>query len=200
MKRIHYFSGLFLTIFIGLHLFNHCTSVLGVESHITWMERFRWVYRNLLVETFLLLSVFIQVISGLRLFFSKRKKSLSFWPKVQLWSGVYMAFFLLIHVTAVLVGRTVLDLDTNFYFGAAGLNSYPVNLFFIPYYGMAILSFFGHIASIHAQKMPRSLFGITPNHQATLILGLGFLTLLIIFFGLTNGFSGIDLPENYQLF
>ena len=199
MKRIHYFSGLTITLFIVLHLFNHAISVLGIENHIELMDKLRLVYRHPILETILLIAVLVQIISGLKLFFSKRKLVKGFYQKLQIWSGLYLAFFFLIHVGAVLSGRYILELDTNFYFGAAGLNTFPFNLFFIPYYGLAILAFFGHIAAIHFQKMKQEIFGLTIAQQSRLILGIGVLLLVIILYGLTNGFKGIEIPAAYNI-
>jgi hypothetical protein len=92
-----------------------------------------------------------------------------------------------------------LHLDTNFYFGVAGLNSFPTNLFFIPYYGLAIISFFGHIASIHSKKMKKSFLGLSPNRQATLILIFALILTLTIFYGLTNHFNGVTIPKEYNI-
>ena len=199
IKEVHFISGLTITIFIGFHLFNHLVSVFGAENHIELMDKFRLVYRNSIVETILLTTVFIQIISGLNLFLSKRKLVIGVYEKLQIWTGLYLAFFLLIHVGAVLTGRHILKLDTNFYFGVAGLNTFPLNLFFIPYYGLAILSFFGHIAAIHYQKMKKKLFGLTIEQQSNLILIKGIIVTVIILFGLTNGFTGVEIPEEYNI-
>lgn len=199
IKRLHYFSGIVLSLFIGLHLFNHFWSIFGPNSHIALMESLRVVYRNPVIEGVLLLAVIIQIISGLSLFFKKRKSLTGFYDKLQLWTGMYMAFFLLIHVGAVLTGRFILKLDTNFYFGVAGLNTFPFNLFFIPYYGLAVLSFFGHVASIHFQKMKKNIFRLSPRKQAVIILGIGCIYLVINFYGLTNGFQGIEIPSVYHV-
>ncbi|MFK8101111.1 MAG: hypothetical protein AB8G15_01250 [Saprospiraceae bacterium] len=199
LKNIHYYSGIVLTIFIGLHLFNHAMSIFGIGTHLAVMENLRLFYRNLLVETILGLAVLTQITSGIRLVWKKRKMETSFFERLQMWSGLYLAFFLVIHVSAILVGRFILKLDTNFYFGAAGLNHFPFNLFFIPYYGLAILSFFGHIASIHAQKMRKTILGFSPDQQAKMILVKGVLLCILIFYGLTNGFTGIELPAGYEV-
>lgn len=200
IKRLHYFSGIILSLFIGLHLFNHFWSIFGPNSHIALMESLRVVYRNPVIEGVLLLAVIIQIISGLSLLFFKKRKSLTgFYDKLQLWTGMYIAFFLLIHVGAVLTGRFILKLDTNFYFGVAGLNTFPFNLFFIPYYGLAVLSFFGHVASIHFQKMKKNIFGLSPRKQAVIILGIGCIYLVVTFYGLTNGFQGIEIPSAYHV-
>ena len=199
MKRIHYFSGLTLTLFIGIHLANHFASFWGAESHIEFMEMVRPIYRNVIIETLLLLAVGVQIISGIKLLRTKRKVINGFYEKLQLRTGLYMAFFLLIHVGAVLSGRFILDLDTNFYFGVAGLNTFPFNLFFLPYYGFAILSFFGHIASIHHAKMNTELFGFSVKRQSNLILFTGIVLTLSLMYGLTNGFSGVEIPEEYHI-
>ena len=199
MKRIHYFSGFIITVFVFLHLFNHLYSFVGVESHIELMNSLRVVYRNVIVESVLLLAVLFQIISGIRLFIKKVKQVSNFFEKLQVWSGLYLALFFLIHLSAVLGGRFILELDTNFYFGAAGLNTFPFNLFFIPYYGLAIVSFFGHISAVHALKMKGDLFGVNSRQQAFVILGLGVVLTGALFYGLTNGFQGVLIPEDYML-
>lgn len=198
-KKVHRTSGLILTIFVGLHLFNHLCAVFGADTHIAVMNDLRVIYRNAIVETFLLITVFAQIVSGLTLYKANRKTAVTAFEKLHVWTGLYLAAFLLIHVGAVLVGRYFLHLDTNFYFGVAGINSFPANLFFIPYYGFAIFSFTGHIASIHSKKMKRKIFSLTPNRQATIILIFGILLTLAIFYGLTNHFTEVAIPKEYNI-
>lgn len=174
-------------------------SLWGPETHIEWMTALRKVYRNPLFESLLLLAVLAQVISGIKLYFSKRKIANIFFVKLQIWTGLYLAFFLLMHVSAVMVGRYVLALDTNFYFGVAGLNVFPFNLFFVPYYALAIIAFFGHVAAIHSQKMKKSLGGLSPDRQAKIILYTGLALTLVILYGLTGGFTGVEIPETYNV-
>ncbi|TRX35450.1 DUF4405 domain-containing protein [Flavobacterium sp. ZT3R18] len=199
MKRIHYMSGLTITIFIGLHLLNHFYSIWGAVKHIEMMHVLRLFYRNLIVETVLLISVLVQIVSGFVLFRTNRKIATSNFEKLHIWTGLYLAIFLVIHLIAVFVGRFFLQLDTNFYFGVAGLNVFPFNLFFIPYYGLAIVSFFGHIASVHNKKMKRNISNLTPKQQAKIILILGFILTVSIFYGLTNHFNGVTIPKEYSI-
>lgn len=198
-KKIHYISGLTITIFITLHLFNHICSIFGAEIHISVMNTLRIFYRNLLVETILLIAVCTQIFSGLKLFKTNRKTAISAFDKLHIWTGLYLAVFLIIHVSAVLSGRFYLNLDTNFYFGVAGLNTFPLNLFFIPYYGLAILSFFGHIAGIHNKKIKHTVLNLTPAQQSKIIIVFGFCLTLVIFFGLTNHFYGVKIPAEYNV-
>ncbi|SHJ47912.1 hypothetical protein [Pseudozobellia thermophila] len=197
MKRIHYLSGLVLALFIALHLFNHLASVYGAETHIALMDQLRRAYRNPFVETALLAAVAVQIISGISLVRCRKGALQGFYDRLQVRTGLYLAFFLLIHVAAVLIGRYVMELDTNFYFGVAGLNTFPINLFFIPYYALAILSFFGHMAAIHFQKMKGKILGLTVEQQSRSILIVGIIVTLVIFYGLTDRFSGVELPKAY---
>lgn len=199
IKNLHYISGLTITIFVVLHLFNHVVSIFGAQDHIETMNTLRIFYRNIFVETILLSAVLLQIISGLKLFRTNRKLVRSKFDQLQLWSGLYLSVFFIIHLSAVLSGRLFLKLDTNFYFGVAGLNSFPFNLFFIPYYGLAILSFFGHIASIHNKKMKRTILGLSPKRQSTAILIFGFILTIVIFYGLTNHFNGVTIPKEYEV-
>ena len=199
MKRIHFISGITITIFITLHLLNHLYSLFGIERHIEVMDTLRIFYRNVIAETILLCAVLVQVISGIKLFFKKKKIANTFFEKLQLWSGLYLAIFFVFHLGAVFTGRLVLNLDTNIYFGIAGLNTFPFSLFFVPYYGLAIISFFGHIAAIHSLKMKNNVLGINPNQQAYTILFTGVLLSLVVLYGLTNGFSGIEIPKEYHI-
>ena len=188
-----------LAIFIGLHLFNHLTSVVGADQHIAVMKGLRLFYRNMLVETILLMAVLVQIGSGIKLFRKNQKAAVSNFDKLHLWTGLYLAAFFVVHVGSVLVGRTILHLDTNFYYGVAGLNTFPFNLFFIPYYGLATISFFGHTAAIHSKKMKQAFFGWTPQRQAIALLALGIIVTVFMFYGLTNHFRGVEIPTEYHV-
>jgi hypothetical protein len=199
MKQIHLLSGLILTLFIGLHLFNHFTSIWGIQKHIEVMNTLRLVYRNPYAESLLLMAAFVQITTGISLVKSHSKSTNFYFDKLHVWTGLYLVFFLAIHLSAVLWGRMMLNLDTNFYFGAAGLNTFPLNLLFIPYYGLAIISFFGHLAAIHYKKMLRSIGGVSPYTQSMIIFIVGIFTSISIIFGLTNHFEGITIPKEYHL-
>lgn len=199
IRKAHYVSGLFMSLFIVLHLLNHAYSILGEQSHIAIMTLLRQVYRNIFIELILLSTVIVQIYSGMKLFHIKCKIAADFYEKLHIWSGLYLAFFLVIHISAVLVGRLILHLDTNFYFGVAGINTFPFNLFFVPYYSLAIFSYFGHIAAIHVKKMRKNILGYSPHSQAKAILIFGFCFMLIVFYGLTGKFNGVDIPSEYKV-
>jgi hypothetical protein len=191
MKKAHYFSGIIICFFVAFHLLNHAFAIAGLEKHLSVMETFRLVYRNRVVETFLLLAVVLQIFSGLKLAIQARKMASGFFEKLHVYSGLYLAFFLLIHVSAVLSARLIFDLDSNTYFGAAALNHFPEVLFFLPYYVLAVLSFFAHIACIHYKKT-------TSRWQSISIIVIGCFTALFLMYALTNRFQGFEIPEEYK--
>lgn len=196
-RRIHYYSGITIALFVSLHLANHAVSLMGIEKHIEVMTLLRKVYRNIFVEIFLLSAVCVQIFSGIQLYRSRFKIAKGFYEKLQLWSGLYLAIFFVIHLSAVMVGRFILQLDTNFYFGVAGLNQFPFNLFFIPYYSLAIFSFFAHISSVHYRKKKER--NRDARKQSRLIIIVGIVMVFILMYGLTNGFNGITIPSEYWI-
>ena len=167
--------------------------------HVTLMNTLRRFYRNMFVEIVLLLALSVKILSGFIQILIRKRNAWNTIDKWQVWTGGYLAFFIIFHVGVVFVGRFYLLLDTNYYFGAAGLNSFPTNLFFVPYYTFAIISFFGHIATIHYKKMKLNVLGLSPAKQSKIILVMGICITLITFFGLTNHFRGVKIPTEYHV-
>lgn len=198
-RRAHYCSGLLLALFVGVHLLNHLLVVISPALHIAFMAAARKVYRHPLGETVLLAAVLFQIGTGLRLIGFGAGEMQDKWRRLQVYAGLYLALFLLVHVSSVMIGRFLAHLDTNLYFGAAGLNHYPQLLFFIPYYSLAILAFFGHVAAIHRLKMPRRLATLTPAGQAWVLLLIGAILTLGVLYGMTNYFRGMVIPPQYLL-
>jgi hypothetical protein len=199
LRHIHFISGLILCVFIAMHLFNHLYGILGAERHIALMGTLRLFYRNIVSETLLLAACLTQVVSGIALVRRRDREALGKFDKLQVWSGLYLSFFLVFHIGAVMVGRFVLHLDTNYYFGVAGMNAFPTMLFFIPYYTLAIMAVTGHIAAIHGRKATRYLLGFSPQQQAYAILVVGFCITLATFYALTDHFHGVTVPEAYNV-
>lgn len=198
LKKLHFISSLFLFTFISAHLLNHFIAVFSFEDHISTMNFLRTIYRNPVIEILLMALILFQIVSGFSLFLMK-KKSVKFLDHLQSFSGLYLSLFFIIHILAVMVARFHLKLDTNIYFGVAGLNTFPYLLFFIPYYSLAIFSFFAHIATVHAKKMTRVILGVSVIHQAYLILCIGVIFTVAVLYSLTAGFQGVILPDKFKL-
>lgn len=191
VKSLHYISGVTLSVFIAFHLINHLFALDGPEKHIQVMDLFRLVYRHPVVETFLLLVVLFQIVTGARLLYKRDAKTIA--EKIQVYSGLYLSFFLIAHVSAVISGRYIEHLNTNFYFAAAGLNYYPATFIFIPYYFLAVSSISLHVSAIHYLKT-RS------TGTAVGIAVIGVVTSFVIILAFTDKFRWLDMPLPYEQF
>lgn len=152
VRQLHRFGAVLVTLFVLAHLSNHVAALGGIAAHLRFMDAARLVYRQPVVETLLLLAVVVQSGSGLRLLVSGWTRRRGWLAWLQAGSGACLALFLLIHVPAVLVGRTVLGLDTNVHFAAAGLQAWPYQAFFLPYYFLAVLAVFTHLGCALARR------------------------------------------------
>jgi hypothetical protein len=145
LRVFHRTTAIIVVIFVVAHLSNHLAALASVDAHQRLMDQLRLVYREPVIEVFLLACVSLQAATGLRLVWLRRKTRSGVIESLQAASGAYMALFLLIHVAAVLVGRAVYGLDTNFHYAAAGFHVYPFQYFFAPYYFFAVVALFAHL-------------------------------------------------------
>jgi hypothetical protein len=152
LKKWHRLSGIIIAGFLLLHVVNHLFALGGPALHIAVMNLFRHVYRWLPVEVLLLSGVLFQIISGIALVIKKGFFKQPAWVVVQVLSGLYLSFFMIYHVRAVMLGRYQWHVNTDFYFAAGVANRYPSKLFFIPYYTLSLVCVFAHIACVHFIK------------------------------------------------
>jgi hypothetical protein len=146
IRSLHRASALAVGLYAGVHVANHLAGLAGVALHLRFMEGARLVYRQPVVEALLLACVAFQVVSGLALVVRGWRQRTGAVAWLQAAAGLYLAFFLALHVAAVLYGRMVLKLDTNFFYAAAGLHVAPFQWFFAPYYFFAVTALFVHLA------------------------------------------------------
>ncbi len=199
MKRrtLHRTSATVLVVFACMHIANHLASLSSIALHIDFMARAREIYRQPIVEALILSCVVMQIASGLWLVLRDWSQRKGLLPWLQAISGGYLAMFLLVHVGAVIVGRTVLNLDTNFYFAAAGINVQPFQFFFAPYYFLAVLALFAHLGCaafwmFHSSSLTvRRMLIVVP----TLIGGIISLLIVLSLAGLIHPF---EVPEKYK--
>lgn len=196
-RVLHRASALVIGAFACLHLLNHLASLASIASHIAFMEAARGLYRQPLVESVLLACVAFQVCSGLWLVIGGWRRRAGFVAWLQAGAGVYLAMFLLVHVGAVLYGRTVLQLDTNFYYAAAGLHVPPNQLFFAPYYFLAFLALFTHLGCATFWRLqPTSMRGRLATLALPILVG-GAVSLLIVL-SLAGRLQPVEVPAKYK--
>lgn len=194
IKAIHYYSGITIALFIGVHLLNHLLILHSADLHIRFMQKARKVYRHPIAEGLLLTAVLVQILSGLFLVTRKWAKAEDWFDRAQLVSGIYLSLFLANHLRAVMTGRHKLHMDTNLYYGAGVMNVWPQKLFFIPYYALAILSVSVHVACVHRIKMAAFVPKAAAEQQAIGIMLLGCLATLLIIFKMSH----LKMPAGFM--
>lgn len=187
LRKIHRYSGIVLATFFFFHIINHLFAWGGADMHIRVMNLFRHVYRFPPIEAILLLSALAQVVVGLMLVWQKgfRKNT---YDLLQVISGLYLSFFLLFHIRAVLLGRYSWNAETDFHFAAWGVKNHPADLFFIPYYSLSVLCVFIHLACVHRQKMlaltvadaDGTISQVQVTRQAMVIMAMGIVVTALI--------------------
>lgn len=180
LLRVHRASAVVVAGFVLLHLANHVAGFAGQDMHRSVQEFLRLGYRGGL-EPVLLAACVLQVATGLRMAWARRAR---FWRSgVQLPSGLYLALFLGIHLSAVLFARWQ-GTETDLAFAAAGMHAGYWWLFFAPYYGLAVLAVGLHL-SVPLGRRHRALGRATALVAAGLAVALvallaGFVTPLHI--------------------
>ncbi|MCJ8312058.1 MAG: hypothetical protein HRU38_03900 [Saccharospirillaceae bacterium] len=197
LHKLHRTSAIIIGLFILLHLINHSMIILGAQNHIEFMDAIRVIYRNAIVESLLILCILFQVSSGVVLVWKRRGQRTGFIEKSQVWSGLYLAFFLINHLAAVFFGRLILELDSNIYFAIAGFYVLPFSLFFIPYYFLAVVAIFVHLASAFNWLLRNKIKNPIRKNIVFLIMFIGIGFALILIFAFLGFFSDINIPAEY---
>lgn len=198
LHKLHRASACIIGAYIAVHLFNHLLAIRSVEGHIQFMESFRHIYRNLFVEVLLLVCVMFQVGSGVYFIKNRWGRRQGFFERIQALSGGYLAFFLLVHVGAVLVGRGMLGLDTNFYYAAAGMHASPFQYYFVPYYFLAVVAIFAHIACAVHWLARNDVKVETRNDYGYAVLAIGVVASTLIVAAFAGTFYDIKIPQEYR--
>ena len=197
LRRVHRASALLLVAFACAHIGNHLWALRGAAAHIELMDGLRLVYRHPLVEPLLLVGAGLQCVSGWALVISGWRRRTGWVAWLQAASGAGLASFLLVHVASVLYGRSVLGLDTNFYFAAAGLHAGSAAWFFGPYYFLAVVALFTHVGCALAWRVK------APAAQARrLLVGVAVLLGTAASAGIVASLAGmterVDIPAAYK--
>ena len=191
VRKLHSTNAKLLMVFIVAHLANHLIALTGIENHLSSMEALRFVYRLPIIEWLLLILFAIQIILGL-LLARKRWKPKTSWARAQIISGLIVGFFLTQHIGALLNVRfAFIDLDTNFYWAASVATTWPLNLYFIPYYFIGVAAIFIHIAcALHFRGFSPAVV------KVTVIAGLACAAGIIL--SVSGSLYSIELPIEYK--
>ncbi len=194
-RLAHRGLALLIVLFLIQHFAIHLVAVLGPEQHMAALSAVQGVYRNAIVEPILLGALALQVLIGLRLSLARwRQPGKGFWGWAQISSGVYIAVFVVLHSIAALSARHVYAIDTNFYWPAGTLNTAPLYWFFAPYYVLAVMAVFTHLAAALRFGWPASRY-VRTLAGALVMAGAGLGVLITAAFA--GVFYDISLPPEY---
>lgn len=197
LHKLHRLSACLIGAFIAIHLFNHLLAISGIDAHIAFMESCRRLYRMPVLEVLLLVGVLYQIFSGVYFISARWGERQGFFERLQAISGGYLCFFLLNHVGAVIFGRVESNLDTNFYFAAAGTHISPFRYFFIPYYFFAVLAIFGHVACAFHWLTRKRISLVARNRSSYTIIAFGAFLSCLIVLAFSGGLYQVDIPSEY---
>ena len=131
-KQIHRLIAILLGVFIVSHLIVHLFALAGIEAHVKALNAVQWTYRHPVGEAVLVIAVLTQIVTGVRRLKAKRK-SPDKWAKWQVFSGLYLIMFLMVHTGAALYTHHIFGLETDFYWAAGSMGISPVKYIFWPY-------------------------------------------------------------------
>ena len=199
LKNLHRASACVIGLFLLAHITNQLMALHSVETYKAFMEAARVVYRNPFAETLLLACVLFQVGSGAIQIRRRKGRISGFFQWAQVLSGGYLAFFFLLHISAIMWGRIGPEVDTNYYFATVGIHVTPFQFFFLPYYFLAITAVFTHVAcALHALTQNR-LSELARNRMGYGLIGLGVILALLIVTALAGAFHDVGYPDDYEV-
>jgi succinate dehydrogenase/fumarate reductase cytochrome b subunit len=197
LQKLHGLSALLIAAFVCVHIANHLAGLAGAATHIAFMEAARSVYRLGVIEWVLLGCVAFQIVGGLTLFVRDWKRRQGFIAWLQAVCGMLLALFLIVHVGAVLFGRGALNLDTNFYFAAAGFHVPPFQYFFAPYYFLGVAALFTH-AACAAYWRSRNLPRVARILIVAMPSAIGVTLSMLIVLSLAGALFPVEIPAEYK--
>lgn len=162
-----------MVLFIAGHLGNHVLGLFGPELHGQAMKLLRVFYRAPLIEPLLLAGFLVLIFTGGKLALRFSAKAIDPFKSFQIASGVYLLFFLVSHVNAVLMlARTYLDIDSDWAFASGaptGLLLDAWNIRLVPLYGYAVFFAVAHpVCGLRILLLTR---GVSINTIGNVFLG-----------------------------
>ncbi len=201
MKQLHRITGIIVSVFIILHLFNHSMAWFGVDMHQKVLETLRQFYRIPPIEVILVSCFIFQAVSGIKLFFQlRKKKEKSKYEKLQMYSGLLIGLFLLQHIPATIGQRLLNGFDTNFYFASRVVIQEPLLYYFVPYYFAGIVAVGLHIANVHRHKIGPKVGSKAAQIHFYAILSLFIIVAFIILYSFMGGRFEIVIPNEYNVY
>lgn len=181
LRKIHRTSAFLLIVgFIGLHITNHAVALFSTEQHEELRLLFRSWYASAFVEPILLLLLLTMVFSGVPMALRYMKTVGDNYKTLQIGSGLYMAFFFMAHVNAILSAR-YRGVETDWIF-ATGEQGLITGLYIlIPYYIWSVGMIWLHVScGIRMVLLSNRVKAEKANKIFKILLSAGSLVTLLV--------------------
>ncbi|MCC7497608.1 MAG: hypothetical protein IT160_08535 [Bryobacterales bacterium] len=187
-KSAHWMSAMVIGLFVVAHLATSLTILQSPEAYNRSASLLRLAYRTPVAEPILIGLLILQVITGLAMALEAFTRRASVEYLIQLATGMYLAVFLGSHTTAVAVGgRQLLNQGPDFTFasaGVGGLLASPAGAALAPYYFLAVVAFFSHLARPLRLGVMRFAGGATARRCSYALTGVGIVVASALLIGL----------------
>jgi hypothetical protein len=174
-----------LLTFLLWHIGNHVLAMWSLEKHKAVMDLLRLWYRSDLVQPIVVALFLWQLVSGLRLLWSKLPQTGDVYSSIQTATAAYLAIYIPSHLIAVfLLGRWFLGVDTDFAWASGaptGLLLDPWNVRLIPHYSLAVLFLIGHLAvGLRTVLLNHDVSTIAADRLTWIICSIGLAVSLLV--------------------
>lgn len=181
-RRVHGYSAMFIALFALAHITNHVSAIVSLDTHLMILRALRLVYRERLVEIGLICAVMTQAFTGFTMVWKSRLRRTTTFRNLQTVSGLFLAAFFLSHLHGVFSARSRL-VDTTFNWATnapAGLlaRGGPVGL--LPYYMLAVVMLFVHLACQARRNLARITSDAAARRISYAFMALGGIVTLIV--------------------
>ena len=149
LRVVHGVAAAIIVLFIGFHLTNHLSGLIGPDMHAAIMKAGRTVYRRPLVEGLLVGLLLFQIATGLALARRWSRLPGDGFRVLQIGSGLYIASFIVTHLNSALISaRAVRHIETNWAWASGapeGLTHDAWNIRLAPHYGWGVFFVLVHL-------------------------------------------------------
>lgn len=197
-RTFHRVNGIFLAIFVALHMMTHLSGLWGIDTYETTQKMMRILYRNVIIEPVLLMSMVLQIGVGIALIRKNfRRKMAEKWARRQTLSGLIFLFFIVQHLPAMALARWVEGLDTSFFWPASVMSGAPFYWYFTPYYFLGVTAMFVHLGCASRLYLLRQKSPVAAVYAFWTVSSAGALIAILLVCMLLGVFYEIELPPEW---
>jgi len=102
-------AALIIAVFLGWHLLDHLVAVWSFDANTKVTDALRVWYRSALIQPALVALFGLQLVTGLRLLWTKIARDTDLYASVQTATGAYLAIYVMSHLNSVFVYARLIE-------------------------------------------------------------------------------------------